>query len=69
MALGYMNQIRERIDEAKPGTMRLVPPVVRGAALKTDYSAMGDMINGSKPSFEDILTVIQRLEKEINRAV
>ena len=58
-----------KYQEAKPGTIRLVPPEIRMAALETDYSAMGDMIFGSKPSFEDILTVIQRFEDDINRLV
>lgn len=56
-----------RYELAKPGTLRLVP---EGDVLKTvedDYRAMGNMIFGDLPEFEDIIATLQSLQDEINR--
>ncbi len=55
-----------RYDEAKVGTLRLMPPERNLQALKDDYEHMQNMIFGDKPDFEVILKGIERLEKEIN---
>ena len=54
-------------DEAKPGTFRLVPPIERVAALRTDYRAMRDMYLAEPISFDDILATLMALENRINR--
>ena len=55
-----------KYQEATPGTLKLVPPEYRLDALVEDYTNMRDMLYGDIPSFEEIMKVIQNLEKEIN---
>lgn len=55
-----------RYDEAKVGTLRLIPPERNLQALKDDYEHMQNMIFGDKPEFEIILNSIEQLEKKIN---
>ena len=55
-----------RYDLAKRGTMRLMPPKYNVAKLRDDYAHMQNMIFGEKPEFDEILSEIERLEKEIN---
>lgn len=56
-----------RYDLAKRGTMRLMPPEYNVEKLRDDYEHMQNMIFGEKPSFEEILDGIQKLETEMNR--
>lgn len=51
---------------AKPGTMRLVPPAERQAALRRDYMAMKDMYLTEPATFDDILASLADLEHRIN---
>ena len=53
-------------DLAKPGTMRLLPPEDCLPVLRDDYAHMRNMLSREIPSFEEIMTCIARLEKEIN---
>lgn len=53
-------------DLAKPGTFRLVPPAERMRALKIDYEAMRDMYLSEPMAFDDVLTVLEELERRIN---
>ena len=55
-----------RYDLAKPGTFRLVPEGAVLSAVETDYRAMANMIFGDVPAFAEIMTVLQRLQDEIN---
>ncbi|MBQ6938158.1 MAG: nucleotidyl transferase AbiEii/AbiGii toxin family protein [Clostridia bacterium] len=55
-----------RYDEAKVGTLRLMPPERNLQVLKDDYDHMQNMIFGDKTDFEVILKGIKRLEMEIN---
>ena len=34
--------------------------------MRKDYAAMEEMIFGSRPSFEEIITSLSKLENEIN---
>lgn len=52
--------------EAVPGTLKLLPPNYRFAALEADYDAMKDMLYGEIPSFEVVMETVGELEKEIN---
>ena len=54
-------------DLAKPGTMHLIPPAQYQPALRGDYAHMQNMLFGDKPSFEEIMRCIERLEVEINQ--
>lgn len=56
-----------KYEDAKIGTMKLMPPERNIQALKTDYEHMQNMIFGTKPIFHEIMTGIQKLEDEINR--
>lgn len=55
-----------RYLEAVPGTLKLIPPEYRFAALQEDYEAMKDMLYGDVPSFDMVITAVRILEKEIN---
>jgi hypothetical protein len=55
-----------RYDLARAGSLRLVPPRERLAALERDYRSMGIMIFGEPPSFDSIVETLGTLEKEIN---
>ena len=55
-----------RYDLAKRGTMRLIPPDYNLDKLRDDYEHMQNMLFGYKPSFEEVMEGIARLEIEIN---
>ncbi|MFA7083084.1 MAG: nucleotidyl transferase AbiEii/AbiGii toxin family protein [Arcobacteraceae bacterium] len=55
-----------KFDDAKKGTIKLVPSIYRFATLKNDYKEMQDMIFDKKLSFEEIIDTLQELEDEIN---
>ncbi|MCD8309351.1 MAG: nucleotidyl transferase AbiEii/AbiGii toxin family protein [Clostridia bacterium] len=55
-----------KYEDAKVGTMKLMPQQRHIATLKNDYNHMKNMIFGKCPEFEEILAQIAELEKEIN---
>ena len=55
-----------KYEDAKPGTMKLMPPEFNLKALEDDYKHMQNMIFGTKPSFDEIMKTIKQLEAEIN---
>jgi len=55
-----------KFDEARPSTLKLVPPEYRLEALKKDYKAMEHMIFDKKLTFEEIVKILQELEIEVN---
>jgi hypothetical protein len=55
-----------RYAEAKPGTLRLVPPDARISELEHDYRNMREMIFGEPPTFEHLLEVLREIERQIN---
>ena len=57
-----------RYEDAKPGSLRLLPNDQLEAALRRDYTGMREMIMGDAPSFDDVMNAIARLEAEINAA-
>jgi hypothetical protein len=46
--------------------MRLMPPDYNLNKLRDDYDHMQNMLFGEKPSFEEIMEGIVRLEADIN---
>lgn len=52
---------------AKPGTMRLMPPKDCVMQLEEDYAHMQNMLFGAKPTFNEIMDCMKRLEMEINK--
>lgn len=55
-----------RYADAKPGTLRLVPPDVRLSELEQDYRKMREMIFGEQPAFEHLLEVLREIERHVN---
>ena len=51
---------------AKPGTLLLVPEGTVLTTVEADYQAMADMIFGDRPAFDHIMTILERLQDEIN---
>jgi hypothetical protein len=54
-----------KYDEAKPGSLRLIPPLSRHAAPREDYTKMREMIFDEPPSFEHLFTVLTEIERQI----
>ena len=55
-----------RLEEAEPGSFRLIPSGALLTAIASDYEAMQGMIFGSVPSFDTIVAAIERLESRLN---
>lgn len=55
-----------KFEEAKPGTLRLLPPDFRIPELKKDFREMEAMLFGKYPSFEDIMEILSKLQSDIN---
>ena len=53
-------------DQARPGTLRLVPPDSRLGELRQDYQSMREMIFGDPPTFERLLDVLHEIEIAVN---
>jgi predicted nucleotidyltransferase component of viral defense system len=53
-------------ESAHIGTIKLLPSADAIKDLSVDYDHMRDMIYGEKPSFEEIMEGIRKLENEIN---
>ncbi|HHT96258.1 MAG TPA: nucleotidyl transferase AbiEii/AbiGii toxin family protein [Clostridia bacterium] len=55
-----------KYQEAKRGTLKLIPPSYRIPALSEDYQNMRNMLYGEIPTFNTIMNRLSELEKEIN---
>lgn len=56
----------KKLDEAVPGSMRLIPMDDLKTALESDYQAMQGMMLGKPPAFDEIVKIISELEAQIN---
>lgn len=56
-----------RYDLARPGSFHLLPANERFEALQRDYKNMAVMIFGEPPAFDEIMGVLDVLEREINK--
>jgi len=56
-------------DNAKPGTLKLLPPSYRLVGLKKDYAAMSHMIFDKHLEFDEIINILRELEIQINHSV
>jgi hypothetical protein len=63
----YFQSAWANYDAAKPGSLRLVPPAHRLAALKTDYQQMQTMFTEPPPSFDEILQQLRNIEDALNK--
>jgi hypothetical protein len=72
--LGNVEEFKKRFyprgwaqyDQAKPGTLKLIPPARILEAMRKDYAAMQEMIFGRRPDFDEIVASLSELEAEIN---
>lgn len=55
-----------RYADAKPGTLRIVPPNFRLSELEEDYRKMREMIFGVPPTFKRLVETLREIEAEIN---
>lgn len=55
-----------KLDEAVPGSLRLVPERDFKQALMKDYQAMQGMMLGDMPTFDEIVESISAIEADIN---
>ena len=63
----YFQSAWAHYGEAKPGSLRLVPPEHRLADLKADYQQMQEMFTEQPPPFDDILRQLRSIEDAINK--
>lgn len=54
--------------EARPGTLRLIPPESRMGELRRDYQSMQEMIFGPAPTFDHVISTLGEIEAAINSA-
>ena len=59
-------QAWKRFEQAKPGSVRLVPQPGLREAIERDYAAMQGMILGDAPEFEWINARLQEAEAAVN---
>jgi len=55
-----------KYDEAKPGTLCLIPPDFRLPEIQKDFDKMQIMMFGESPSFREIMDILSELESTIN---
>lgn len=55
-----------RYNEARIGTLKLMPATHSLDRIASDYAQMKSMIYGEIPAFEELIRAIERLENEIN---
>ena len=55
-----------KYDDAKPGTLKLIPPDFRLPDLQKDYDKMQIMMFGKSPTFQEIMDILVELESAIN---
>ena len=56
-----------RFGEAAKGSLRIAPPEARVKALRDDYAKMQQMFFGEPPVFDNIITLLNRWEREFNQ--
>ncbi|MBT3432039.1 MAG: nucleotidyl transferase AbiEii/AbiGii toxin family protein [Candidatus Thioglobus sp.] len=55
-----------KYEDAKVGTLKLLPPEFRYKELKSDYSNMRSMIFDKYLEFDEIILILKELENEVN---
>lgn len=53
-------------DQAKKGSLKLVPPAKIEGILKTDYRDMGEMFYADTPNWSEIVSAIEKFENSFN---
>ncbi len=62
----YFRAAWAKYEEARPGTLRLMPGPQSIRPLREDYARMAPLFFGEPPRFEDILARLSQLEQRIN---
>ena len=57
---------RAKNPEGVRGTLQMIRPEYRFAALEADYDSMKDMLYGDVPTFDIVIAAVRELENEIN---
>lgn len=65
----YFRSGAANYDDAKPGTLKIVPHDAILQAFKQDYEKMGSMFSGEILSFDAIISELKQLENSINSFV
>ena len=55
-----------KYETAKVGTFKILPPAFRYKELKSDYDSMKSMIFDKYLEFDEIISILEDLENEIN---
>lgn len=56
-----------KYEDATPGSFKLIPGDVQRSQLRRDYRSMAVMIHGQTPEFDQTISTLMLLEKEINQ--
>jgi len=62
----YFSSAQARYEDARPGSLRLVPDKQRIAELAIDYAAMKPMFFGACPALKEVIVGLRELETVIN---
>ena len=62
----FFSSASAKYDEARPGSLRLVPDADRLQELRRDYSAMAPMFFGPVPGFDSLIARLTALQDAIN---
>jgi len=62
----FYSSARAQYEDAKIGTLKLLPPEFRYKELKADYASMRNMIFDKYIEFDEIISLLGELENEIN---
>ena len=55
-----------KYEDAKVGSFKILPPAYRYKELKADYASMRSMIFDKYLEFDEIISILEELEKQIN---
>lgn len=62
----FFREAGAHYELAVPGTLRLAPTEAQQVEIRKDYEQMKEMYFGKVPDFDEVMTGIRKLEREIN---
>ena len=63
----FFREAAARYDLAKPGSLRVCPPDVHVAQIRSDYRDMREMFFTEAPPFDTVMADLRELEERVNR--
>jgi len=63
----FFREAAARYDLAKPGSLRVCPPDVHVAQIRSDYRDMREMFFAEAPPFDTVMADLRELEDRVNR--